>query len=96
MAGIGHGTPTPINANEALAIAAASTPASDAQVDATARPAMTAGTPVTVTPDDYGAVPVAGELMGLTQYDVSLKRSDPKTGDVVVHFPRIGYRVEPA
>ena len=96
MAAIGHGAPTPINATEALAIAAASTPASGAQVHATARPAMAAGTPVTVTPDDYGAVPVAGELMGLTQYDVSLKRSDPKTGDVVVHFPRIGYRVEPA
>ena len=96
MTAIGHGAPTPLDATEALAIARTSTAASNAQVDATARPAMAAGASVTVTPDDYGAVPVAGELMGLTQYDVSLKRSDPKTGDVVVHFPRIGYRVEPA
>ena len=95
MAAIGHGMPTPLDASEALAIARASTPATNAQIDAAARPAMAQGTRVTVTPEDYGAVPVMGELLRLTQYDVAIKRSDPQTGDVVVHFPRIGYRLEP-
>ena len=96
MKAVGHGAPSPLDAERALAIAAASSPATGIQIDATARPAMAAGAPVTVTPDDYGAVPVAGELLRLTQYDVALKRSHTKSGEVVVHFPRIGYRVDPA
>ena len=57
------------------------------------RPELALGTPVTVEPDDYGAVPVAGELLRLTQHEVSIRRHDERAGEVVVHFPRIGYKV---
>ncbi len=95
MATIGYGAPTPLDAKKALAIASSNTSVSEPLIEQAALPALAVGTQVTVTPDDYGAVPVAGELLRLTQYDVAITRSDPKTGDVVVHFPRIGYRVDP-
>ena len=40
--------------------------------------------------------PVVGELLRLTIDDVAIRRVDPLAGEVVVHFPRIGYRVEAA
>ena len=57
-------------------------------------PQLAAGEKVSITPDDYGAVPVQGELVLLTQHEVALRRVDELAGEVVVHFPRSGYRVE--
>jgi hypothetical protein len=54
------------------------------------------GQRVTVTPDDYGKVPVEGELVTLRVQEVALRRVDERAGEVVVHFPRIGYVVAPA
>ena len=50
-----------------------------------------AGQKISVTPDDTGKVPVEGTLVGLTPDRVSIQRSDPRVGDVVVHFPRAGF-----
>jgi hypothetical protein len=49
-----------------------------------------------VTPDDYGKVPVAGELVTLTLHEIAVRRRDERAGEVVVHFPRLGYVVAPA
>jgi hypothetical protein len=38
---------------------------------------------------------VEGELVGTTVGSISVWRADPRVGDVVVHFPKIGYRIEP-
>jgi hypothetical protein len=54
------------------------------------------GQRVTVTPDDYGKVPVAGELVTLQLQEVAVRRIDERAGEVIVHFPRIGYVVEAA
>jgi glutathione S-transferase len=51
---------------------------------------------VSVTPADYGRVPVTGELVTLTVTEVALRREAPEVGSVVTHFPRVGYRVERA
>jgi hypothetical protein len=51
---------------------------------------------VAVTPDDYGKVPVAGQLVTLSLNEIAIRRTDPRVGEVTVHFPRIGYRVERA
>ena len=48
---------------------------------------------VTVTPDDYGFDPVAGTLVASSVDEVAIRRSDPAVGEVVVHFPRFGFRV---
>jgi glutathione S-transferase len=56
---------------------------------------LKSGRNVSVVPDDTGKVPVSGTLVGLTADRVSIARSDPRVGDVVVHFPRAGYIIQP-
>jgi glutathione S-transferase len=57
---------------------------------------LAAGQRVSVTPDDYGKQPVEGDLVTLDREHVALRRQDERAGDVVVHFPRIGYVVAAA
>jgi len=38
---------------------------------------------------------VTGALIGTTVSSVSIRRTDPRVGDVNVHFPKIGYTVDP-
>ena len=57
---------------------------------------LAAGRSVSVTPDDYGRIPVQGELVTLTLDEVAIRRSAPEVGEVVVHFPRQGYLVTQA
>jgi hypothetical protein len=49
-----------------------------------------------VTADDYGSETVTGELVRTTAQDVALRREDTAVGEVIVHFPRIGYRIRRA
>jgi glutathione S-transferase len=54
------------------------------------------GKPVTVTPDDFslrGAV--EGNVLRASALELAIHRSTDDFGDLVVHFPRLGYRVEP-
>ena len=46
-----------------------------------------------VLPDDYGFDPVEGELVASSTQEIALRRSAPEVGEVIVHFPRAGYRV---
>ena len=55
---------------------------------------MLAGQTVTVTPTDYGMDPVTGSLVGLTDDEVVLRRTDERAGTVHVHFPRAGYQTK--
>jgi glutathione S-transferase len=96
MAAIGHGTRSEMAPAEAHAVARASTPEAGQGVDPADPLGLAAGDAVVVTPDDYGKVPVAGELVTLQLHEVAVRRTDPRCGTVVVHFPRIGYRVERA
>ena len=96
MAAIGHGERSEMDAEEALAIAGDSETQTEVSVDADDPLGLAAGAAVTVAPDDYGIVPVAGELLRLTMDDIAIRRTDSRAGEVVVHFPRVGYRVDPA
>lgn len=91
--GVGHGERSECPPEEALAAArdAASTtePAADPGDPAGLRP----GDRVSVVPDDYGFDPVEGELVRSDVHEVALRRSAPEVGEVVVHFPRAGFRV---
>jgi hypothetical protein len=49
-----------------------------------------------VMPDDYGKIKVAGEIVALSPHHIAIRRHDPRAGDVVVHFPRVGFLVLPA
>jgi glutathione S-transferase len=92
---IGHGTRTDIPGSAALDIAKAATPAA-VSVDGNDPSGLKAGQKLTVTPDDTGKVPVSGVLVGLKPDRISLVRTDPRVGEVIVHFPRAGYFVAPA
>ncbi|MFI5002036.1 MAG: glutathione S-transferase family protein [Reyranellales bacterium] len=94
MATFGSGTPTDMTGAEALAVAKAATPAATG-VAANDPSGLKAGQKISVTPDDTGKVPVSGVLVGLAADRISIKRSDPRAGDVIVHFPRAGYIVTP-
>jgi glutathione S-transferase len=52
------------------------------------------GKDVIVAADDYGRDPVQGTLVGSTEFQLSVLRADPDLGEVVVHFPRIGFGLE--
>jgi glutathione S-transferase len=93
MKALGGGKRTDIKATDALDIAKAATPAS-ASVDANDPSGLRAGQALSVTPDDTGKVPVTGTLAGLAADRISIARSDPRVGDVVVHFPRAGYIIQ--
>lgn len=90
MKAFGSGKPTPMTAAEALDVAKAATPAAT-KVDEKDPSGLKAGQKISVTPDDTGKVPVTGELVGLTADRVSIKRTDERVGEVVVHFPRAGF-----
>ncbi len=94
VAALGHGVRTEVTAAQAHTESRDSTPTAETALAPGRWPPLEAGQQVTVTPEDYGAVPVSGSLVRLTQHDVAVRREDPHAGEVVVHFPRVGYRVE--
>jgi glutathione S-transferase len=89
------GVPERISAEDALATARGATPAliSAAFVDIHG---IAPGSQVTVTPADYALDPVAGELVAASEREYAVRRSDPRAGTVVVHFPRIAYQLRKA
>jgi glutathione S-transferase len=95
MRDIGHGRRSELDAEAALAVARAAAPDPGRGVDAADPLALRAGQRVTVTPDDYGKVPVTGDLVTLDPHEVAVRRVDDRAGEVVVHFPRLGYSVAP-
>ena len=48
---------------------------------------------VAMIPDDYGFDPVEGEVVASSAHEIAVRRNDPQLGEIVVHFPRIGFRV---
>ena len=93
MHAIGHGSHSPFASAQAHRVARDAVPATGAGIDPSDALGLAAGTRVAVTPDDYGRDPVIGELTCLTLHEVAVRRSAAGVGPVVVHFPRIGYRV---
>ncbi len=90
---IGHGKPVRMEAKEALAIAAAATSTTIPATDPHDPNGLSPGMRVTVTPDDYGRDPVEGVVVASSAQHIAISRNAPETGDVVVHFPRIGFVV---
>jgi glutathione S-transferase len=89
---MGDGDKTVLAPADALAIARAATPAPG--VVAPGEPnGLAAGDAVSVTPDDYGFDPVTGTLHAASAHEVAVRRTDPALGEIVVHFPRVGFRV---
>lgn len=91
--GIGHGMRHEMGRNEALDIAKGATSTEKTHTDPGEPNGLKAGDHVSVMADDYGRDPISGELVSSSAQHVAIRRSDPRTGEVVVHFPRVGFLV---
>jgi hypothetical protein len=56
---------------------------------------LTVGQQVAVVPDDYGFDPVSGTIAASSVDEIAIRRVDDQCGEIVVHFPRTGFRVVP-
>jgi len=88
---IGHGERSAMSRKDALDIARTTEPMASTVAP---REAELEGKRVTVAADDYGRDAVNGLLVGSSEHHISISREDSQTGQVVVHFPRIGFSVQ--
>jgi len=96
METIGHGTFSELSKEEALAIALNATPETPEQTDAADAQGLKTGMNVSVAPlTNSGESGVVGVVRALSRDSIALSRNEAQCGDVVVHFPRVGYRVTP-
>lgn len=99
MKAFGHGSRSDLDAKDAVELAKAAQPAPiRAAGPGTVIPnalGLVAGAKVSVTPDDTGRDPVAGELAALDAQSVTIRRHAPEVGEVHVHFPRAGFILVP-
>ena len=86
MAAFGTGKRTELTADEAIAIARS----------AWLGDAPAGGEEVTVFPIAHPETAVTGTLTDSTDYEIIVRRHDERAGNLAIHFPRIGYRIEPA
>ncbi|NMV38183.1 glutathione S-transferase family protein [Ralstonia insidiosa] len=95
VAALGHSQAQPMTPAEALDVAKAATPRALTEPNASFddRYGLPKGTHVTVAAVDYGVDPIEGELIVSTRDTVGVLREDARVGQVVVHFPRVGYAV---
>jgi hypothetical protein len=87
---LGHGQRSEVTAAEALKIAWGTEPqaiiGSDHEL---------IGKKVTAAADDYGRDPVAGTLVDVTEFQISIQPDSDDPGQLVVHFPQIGFVLQP-
>lgn len=92
MAAFGHGRFTEVSAEHALDAALSTEPrALPDSIDTVAN-----GQPITISPDDYGQIPVSGKLLAGTAHGWVLGRDHPRVGKVHVHFPKQGFVISAA
>ncbi|WP_332777835.1 glutathione S-transferase family protein [Polaromonas sp.] len=96
MAAIGHGSMEQFNSTDAIAIAAASTPADLHDDIFQDEHGIPLGSRVSISGESFGPEPSEGELIAATRMHYTLRRTDPRAGTVHVHFPRIGYCLKAA
>lgn len=92
MAAFGHGRSSEMTTAEALQHGRSSVPVLP-EIDTVALPDLKPGDPVTVTPVDYGRIPVSGRLLGVSAHEIVIGREDPAAGEVMVHFPVSGFEI---
>jgi glutathione S-transferase len=92
MLAFGHATHQPMDSAEAITITAAAVGHAATEV----KPGLgfEPGQPVQVYATDYGSDPVPGTVVGLSETEVTIRRTDPRAGTVHVHFPRAGFQIK--
>lgn len=97
MQAFGHGRFAEISGEAALAIGTDAEPVTpkNAGLDSPGQ-GFALGDAVTVAPSDYGRIPVAGQLVSYRHNEIVVARADAQAGEVMVHFPNIGFEVTAA
>jgi glutathione S-transferase len=90
---IGHGRRSEISTSAALEIATHAKPQTAEMADPGDPNGRKPGDLVEVVPDDYGKIKVKGEIVALSPQHIAIRRHDPQAGEIVVHFPRVGFLV---
>ena len=93
VASIGHGASKEMTPEEALEIAKQAKPVDAAYIGKDSTKEWDVGQRLRVTPDDVGRVPVEGIFVAANNYEIVLRLSNEMTGDINVHFPRVGFEV---
>ncbi len=94
MAAFGHGTHEKLDSGAALAIAHAAVPEKSSEyLDSHG---LVIGERVVAAATDTGTDPIQGTLYGATKNRFSIAREDPRAGQVVVHFPKLGFELRRA
>ena len=91
MAEMGHASFEKCSAADAIAIAAAATPAPFPDEVFQDEHGIALGSQVIIRSENFGLEPTQGELIAATRMHYTLRRTDERAGLVHVHFPRIGY-----
>jgi glutathione S-transferase len=93
---IGHGSHNEIDSKAAIELAAGSRAEVVIPENFLETHRLPFGASVTVAATDYGIDPVAGELVISLPEEIGVRRTDPRAGTVVVHFPRLGFEIRKA
>ena len=94
MKAIGHGTATPMTAQEAVAIAKAAEPQAPRNEDPRDPQGLKPGMKVSIGPlSDTGEKKVEGEVRSVGRETLVIDHEHAMCGRVAIHFPRVGYRV---
>ena len=96
VAALGHGTMSKLSSADAIDISRNATPAEPSTTGFRDEHGISLGERVNITPLDYAFDPVAGELVVAGANELAVRRVDERAGTVVVHFPRVGYRMQRA
>jgi len=94
---LGHGRSTDMTPGEALAVCRDATSATAEASDADDPQGLAPGMHVNVAPLTRNDVEraVGGRIRAVSRERISIARDTDECGEVVVHFPRVGYRVMP-
>jgi glutathione S-transferase len=96
MAAIGHAPAEKFSSQQAIELAAASSPAPLKDEPFQDEHGIALGSRVTIAAESFGPEPTEGELVAATRMHYTLRRTDERAGTVHVHFPRIGYLLKKA
>jgi len=95
MLALGHGSSSVFDGVDALAIAKNSKPTTASGVEDNDPQGLKVGMPVSIAPDmESGEQLIEGNVRSANADNIAIDLTTEEAGDVCVHFPRTGYRVE--
>ena len=91
---IGHGNSSPMSPQDAIKRAGECEPIETSGIDEKDPQGFKQGMQVEISPDvDGGEQPVTGSVVAANSKTITIHRHDEEAGNLHVHFPRAGYKV---